>query len=448
MSQTAIVWFVGGWFALFLLLGQNVATVLLGSGLVGVALWVGPRVFDGIIGPDIFFTSSIYSLSIIPLYLVMAQLLLRGGVIVDLFRVAHRLSGYKRFPLGVATILTGGLLGAVCGSGSASAAALATLAGPELERVGYTRRYAIGLAAVAGSLSAVIPPSLIVIIYGSITMVPIGHLFIGLVGPGLLCMAVYIGCMLFYAEVKPGAVDGVKLDAHEDPALYRRSMHAFAFVMVLMAVVFGGIYGGIITVAEAGAIGAFTALVGMVAMRRVTLKDIGISMADSVKVTGMLMMLVIGAQIMARFLAFSRVPRELVALLEPILDQPMLLVALMMVLFFLAGMILESAAIIVLLVPILMPLLAAAKIDLLWFGVVSSFMIALGLLTPPVGLSVYAAASATRFPVAQVFRPGTVFPAGGRAPDVRAARCRHDRGQGENPLGMVDRAPLGDHPAE
>ena len=84
--------------------------------------------FDGIIGPDIFYTASIYSLSIIPLYLVMAQLLLRGGVIVDLFRVAHRLSGYKRFPLGVATILTGGLLGAVCGSGSASAAALATLA--------------------------------------------------------------------------------------------------------------------------------------------------------------------------------------------------------------------------------------------------------------------------------------------------------------------------------
>lgn len=123
MSQTAILWFVGAWFTVFLILGQNVSTVLLGSGIVGIVLWIGPRVFDGIIGPDIFYTASIYSLSIIPLYLVMAQLLLRGGVIVDLFRVAHRLSGYKRFPLGVATILTGGLLGAVCGSGSASAAA-------------------------------------------------------------------------------------------------------------------------------------------------------------------------------------------------------------------------------------------------------------------------------------------------------------------------------------
>jgi len=409
MSQAAILWFVGGWFVVFLLLGQNVSTVLLSAGIVGVALWRGPHVFDGIVGPDIFYTASIYSLSIIPLYLLMAQLLLRGGVIVDLFRVAHRLSGYKRFPLGVATILTGGLLGAVCGSGSASAAALATLSGPELERVGYTRRYAIGLAAVSGSLSAIVPPSLIVIIYGSITMVPIGHLFIGLVGPGLLCMLVYIVCMYFYAEVKPGAVDGVKLDQQDDPQLFRKSVNAFVFVLCLMVVVFGGIYGGVITVAEAGAIGAFTAIMGMVVMRRVNLRDIGVSLADSVKVTAMLMMLVIGAQIMARFLAFSRIPRELVMLLDPILGQPMLLIALMMVLFFFAGMILESAAIIVLLVPILMPLLQAAQIDLLWFGVMASFMIALGLLTPPVGLSVYAAASAARYPVSEVFRPTTVF---------------------------------------
>jgi len=120
-------------------------------------------------------------------------------------------------------------------------------------------------------------------------------------------------------------------------------------------------------------------------------------------------MLVIGAQIMARFLAFSRVPRELVELLEPILDQPYLLIAMLMGLFFFAGMILESAAIIVLLVPMLLPLLQAAQIDLLWFGVMASFMIALGLLTPPVGLSVYAAASAARFPVSEVFRPTTVF---------------------------------------
>ncbi|MFA7437825.1 TRAP transporter large permease [Castellaniella sp.] len=413
MDHSVILLLVGGWFTLFLLLGQNVSTVLLGSGLVGIALWTGPRVFNGIIGPDIFFTASIYSLSIIPLYLAMAQLLLRGGVIIDLFRVAYRLSGYKRFPLGVATILTGGLLGAVCGSGSASAAALASLAGDELERVGYTRRYAIGLAAVSGSLSAIIPPSLIVIIYGSITMVSIGHLFIGLIIPGLICMAVYIACLLFYAEIRPGAPDGIQPDEDEDPALFRRSLLAFGFVIVLMVVVFGGIYGGIITVGEAGAIGAFTALVGMVLMRRITLRGIAQALTDSVVVTGMLMMLVIGAQILARFLAFSRLPTELVHLLQPWLDSPTLLLVFIMLLFFLAGMILESAAVIVLLVPILLPVLQAAHVDLLWFGVMACFMISLGLLTPPVGLSVYAAASVVRYPVGEVFRPALVFAVAG-----------------------------------
>ena len=110
MSQTLILWIVGAWFVIFLALGQSVSTVLFGSGLVGVTLWIGARVFDGIIGPDIFYTASIYSLSIVPLYLLMANLLVRGGVVIDLFRVGHKLAGYRRFPLGIATIITGGML--------------------------------------------------------------------------------------------------------------------------------------------------------------------------------------------------------------------------------------------------------------------------------------------------------------------------------------------------
>lgn len=409
MPKDLIVWFVALWFVVFLALGQAVATCLLGAGIVGVLLWVGPGVLNGIVGQDIFYTTSTYSLSIIPLYLLMAQMLVRGGVVLDLFRVGHRLSGYKRFPLGIATIITGGMLGAVSGSGSASAAALAALAAPELERVGYTRRFAVGLAAISGSLSAIIPPSLIIIIYGSITMVPIGHLFIGAFGPGILCIIVYILCLRFLGETRPDAVEGIAPAEPETPEMRRRSMTAFVFVLVLLFSVFGGIYGGVVTVGEAGALGAFVALIGMIAMRRVTMKDIFEALAESVKVTAMLMMLVIGAQIFARFLSFSRVPRELLALAEPLLSQQSLLLAILMVVVFFAGMILESAAVIVLLVPIILPMLQAAQIDLLWFGVMASFMIAIGLLTPPVGLSVYAAATAARYPVGQVFRPSTVF---------------------------------------
>ncbi|WBU62747.1 TRAP transporter large permease [Paracoccus aerodenitrificans] len=409
MSHDLIIMIVVGWFCFFLFLGQHVATVLFGTGIVGILLWTGPRVLDGIVGQDVFYTASNYSLSIIPLYLLMAQLLMRGGLVLDLFRVGHRLAGYRRYPLGVATLVIGGLLGAVSGSGAASAASLATLSAPELERVGYSRRFAIGLSAVAGSLSAVIPPSLIVIIYGAITSVPIGQLFIGLIGPGMLCLLVYIGCLAVFEELNPEALKMAEIQAAEPEQLERGALAASLFLIALMLVVFGGIYGGVITVGEAGAIGAFTALVGLMLMRRINLRDLAHALNESVKISAMLMFIVIGAQIFARFLAFSRIPRELLELAEPFVDQPGLLVAILMIVLFLAGMILESAAVILLIVPIILPILEAAQIDLLWFGVLAGFMISLGLLTPPVGLSAYAAAAAQRYPVVEVFRPATKF---------------------------------------
>jgi tripartite ATP-independent transporter DctM subunit len=410
VSATTVIWIVIAWFAVFLALGQNVATVLFGAGIVGIALYIGVGPLGGIIGPDTFYTASIYSLSIVPLYLLMAQMLLRGGIINDLFQVGHRMSGYRRFPLGIATIVTGSLLGAVSGSGAASSASLASVASPELEKVGYTRRFSLSIAAVAGSLSAIVPPSLIMIIYGSLTSVPIGHLFIGAIGPALLCITIYVVCLKVFGEIRKDAqVDGTIPDEPEDEGGRRKSRNAFLFVVTLMVVVFGGIYGGIITVAEAGAIGAFTAMTGMIVMGRVSRKDIFQALSESVKITAALMMLVLGAKIFARFLTFSRLPNELIAVMDPLMSNPGLVAVILLAVFFLAGMFLESAAVIVLLVPIILPLLEAAGIDLLWFGVSASTMIALGLLTPPVGLASFAAASAAGHPASQVFRGATIF---------------------------------------
>lgn len=408
MEQDLIVWTVAFWFVLFLVLGQHVATVLFASGMVGIYLWIGPQVFEGIIARDIFYTASTYSLSLIPLYLLMAQLLLRGGVVVDLFRVGYRLAGYRRFPLGVATVISGGMLGAVSGSGAATAAALATLASPQLETFGYTRRMSVALAAIAGSLSAIIPPSLIMIIYGSLTQVSIGHLFIGALLPALVCIAVYIVCLRIFGETRVDSTEGQAPQGGEGLS-ERGSMGAFAFVLVLMGVIFGGIYGGVVTAGEAGALGAFTALVGMLLMRRVGVRDIAYALSDSVKVTAMIMIIVLGAQIFGRFLSYSRVPRELLAMVEPFLDNPELVVVALLAAFFVFGLFLESAAVMVLLIPIIMPILNAADVNLLWFGVMACFMISLGLLTPPVGLSAYAAASAAQFPVGPVFRITVVF---------------------------------------
>lgn len=409
MSKDWIIWAVTLWIIVFLVAGQAVATCLLGAGLVGVMLWMGPGVLNGIVGQDTFYTASAYTLSIIPLYLLMAQLLLKGGVIVDLFRVGHRIAGYRRFPLGVATLITGGLLGAVSGSGTASAAALATLAGPELQRVGYTRSFSVALAAISGSLSVIIPPSLLIMIYGSLTEIPIGHLFIGSIGPGILCIIVYVGCLYFLGDVEPGAVDGVRGEVLETPKETRRSVSAFIFVVVLMFVVFGGIYGGIVTVGEAGALGAFAAFVGMIVMGRVGPRDVAAALVDSVKVSAMLLMLLIAAQIFSRFMSFSRLPTELLEFTQPLIDNPTLLVLVLMFGLFAAGMFLEEVTTIVLSIPIIIPMVQAAGIDVIWFGVMACFVISLGLLTPPVGLVAFSAATAARTPVGPVFRPCLTF---------------------------------------
>ena len=409
MPKDLIIWFVAAWFTVFLVLGQAVATCLLGAGIVGIVLWQGAGVLNGIVPQDIFYTASSYTLSIIPLYLLMAQLLLKGGVILDLFRVGHRLAGYRRFPLGVATLLTGGMLGSVSGSGTASAAALATLAGPELERVGYTKTFAVSLSAIAGSLSVIIPPSLLIMIYGSLTTVPIGHLFIGSIGPAALCILVYVVCLALFGEVRPDAVDGKAGDEVEDPAAFRRSLSAFIFVILLMTVVFGGIYGGAVTVGEAGALGAFAAFVGMIAMRRVSMSDIFAALYDSVKVTAMIIMLIIAAQIFSRFLSFSRLPTELLILAGPLIENPTMLIVVLMAGLFVAGMMLEEVTVIVLAIPIILPMIEAAQIDTIWFGVMACFVISLGLLTPPVGLVAFSAATAARVPVGPVFKPAMVF---------------------------------------
>ncbi|WP_290685801.1 MULTISPECIES: TRAP transporter large permease [unclassified Haematobacter] len=409
MDHGLIFAFVILWVTLFLMLGQAVATVMLGAGFAGLALWLGPKTLLGIIGQDVFFSASSYPLSIIPLYLLMAQILVRGRIVGDLFRVGHKLAGYRRFPLGVATILTGGLLGAVSGSGSASAAALARLAGPELERVGYTRDFSAGLAAISGSLSAIIPPSLLLMIYGSITLVPIGHLFMGSIGPAILCIAVYIICLRFMGQVKPGVPDRAPPLEAEDPAEMRRAFISLAFVAGLMSIVFGGIYGGVVTVGEAGGLGAFTAMVGVILMGRIGVRDILNGLVDAAKVSAMLLMIIMAAQIFSRFMSISRVPRLLVDLTEPLQAYPVLLLIVLMVVLFLAGMALEEVTCIILIIPLIQPMLEAAGIDMVWFGVMACFVISLGLLTPPVGLVAFSAAVAANVTPGAVFRPALKF---------------------------------------
>lgn len=413
-SMTIILFLLA--FIIFLALGMNIATSLFASGIIGLILIEGARAFDvlsGVVGSDIYFAISTYSLSIIPLYILMAQVLMKGNIVEDLFVVIYKISGKRRFVLGAGSIVLGGFLGAVTGSGAAISAALATTTAPELHTYGYPKTFAVSIGAAGGSLAAIIPPSIIIMIYGSLTEMSIGRLFIGSIIPGFLTILVYILVLYCYEKFskdikeKKQTIEDSSVVSHVDQLVdvnLRKSIPAFIFVLILMFFIFGGIYGGVVTAGEAGGVGALVSIVGMLVMRRITISQIMDSLSGSARITAMIMMIVMGAQLFGRYMSYARIPRMLLQTVEPIMDNTPLLVTMLLLMLFLFGMFIESAAVMVMSVPVLLPILIESQMDFIWFGVMACLVISLGLLTPPLGLSVYTAAGASGLPVEHIFR--------------------------------------------
>lgn len=417
ISEPLVLLIVGIYFVLFLMLGQNVAAVLLGTGTVGIILWTGPETIIPFFEADVFYRVATYSFVTIPLYILMAFFLMRGGVMKDLYYFIHIVGGKRRSPLGMTTILMGGFLGAVSGSATAISAGLAVLASPELRRYGYTKNFSVSLAAVGGSLSAIIPPSIIIIIYASISELSIGKLFMGAMIPGILMTLTFALSILVFERLWPSKVLS-EVSSEENKGLtsldeseynIRSSAISLLIIIALILIVFGGIYGGVMTATEAGGVAAFLAMVAMMVRRKLTFASTFGALIDTARMSAMIMAIVIGAQIFGRFMSLSMIPRKLIALLEPLSGHPYVIVLMLLIVLFVMGMILESAAVMVMIIPITDPIIRALGVDPIWFGVMASAVIVLGLLTPPVGLAVYSAATAAKEPVGGVFRHTMIF---------------------------------------
>lgn len=423
VDETLVLIIVGLYFVVFLSLGKNVATVLLGTGIIGITLWTEPSIVVSFVEADVFYRVETYSFITIPLYILMAFILLQGGVLKDIYYVIHLVGGKKRSPLAMATVVMGGFLGAVSGSSTAISAGLAVTSSPELKRYGYTRDFAVALSSVGGSLSAIIPPSIIIIIYASISELSIGKLFIGAIIPGILLMVTFALTILILERFKSfgivresaASATSTKNENNDsetvDAAGYdlKSSIVSLCIVVFIIFLVFGGIYGGIMTATEAGGVAAFFSLVIMAIRRKLTFSSTLDALIATARMTAMIMVIVIGAQFFGRFMSLSMIPRQLIALLEPLSGQPWLVSILLLSVLFVLGMILESAAVMVMVIPITDPIVRSLGIDPIWFGVVASAIIMLGLLTPPVGLAAYASATAANVPVWNVFKYTIIF---------------------------------------
>ena len=354
-----------------------------------------------------------YDFGVIPLFVLMGLLVSVADLGRDAFLAANALLGRLKGGLGVATVAANAVFAAVTGVSIASAAVFTKVAVPEMIRLGYRPRFAVGVVAGSSVLGMLIPPSLLLIIYGLLAQQSIGDLFIAGIVPGLLLAAVFAAMIIFMAVFKPHMV--YDRDAQGEQSSPLGTVEALLLLLplgLLAGGVIGGIYAGWFTATESGAIGAMGALILAASRRRLTWSGIWKVLVETGQVTVSIIFVIIAANIYTRLIALSGLPN---VINEAVVTANLGLVALLLIyaiLILIMGTILDGISIMLIMVPMFLPLLAPHSVDLIWFGIVTVIAVEVGLLTPPFGLSVFVIKSTLaddRITLGDIFRGAAPF---------------------------------------
>ena len=375
---------------LLILSGLPIGLVMIVSGFLGIWLIRG----DPGVGMRTLSQSSTeylnnYFFGVVPLYVLMGLLVSVSDAGRDTFVVARWLLRRVKGGLGVATVAANALFAAVTGSSIASAAVFTKIAAPEMLRHGYTPRFAVGVVAGSSVLGMLIPPSLLFIVYGFLAEESVGHLFLAGIVPGLILAAAMALMIVLMATFWPASVGGAAADDELAPESVRSAALKVAPIVALIAIVLGGIYGGIFTPTESGAAGALGALAIALARRKLTWRTLWNTMSETGFVTVSILFLILGARIFGQMLAMSNLPQQLSALAAGADLGLTGFVLLYLLLAIVLGCMLDSVSIMVITLPFAIPVVKALGGDLIWFGVVAVVAVEIGLLTPPFGIAVY-----------------------------------------------------------
>jgi len=399
---------------LLIVLGLPIAFALLLTGFLGVALIKhDAHIAVRTLGLAADGTVSDYVFATVPLFVLMGLFVNVSDVGRDAFRAAQRIFGRIYGGLGVATVAANAVFAAITGISIAAAAIFTKIAVPEMVRQGYTPKFAVGLTAGSSLLGMLIPPSLLLIIYGVLAEVSIGALFLAAVIPGLLLAFAFAVGVVLMAWLWPSFVGNVRRDSVPTDGDARFSVLAgLAPVVVLIVLVLGGIYGGIFTPTEAGAAGALGAMIIALVKRRLDWSKLWAVMGETGQVSVSILFLIIAASMFSRMLTLTELPQDMAAFLGNTGLGLAGFLAAYLVLLLILGMLLDSTSIMLIMLPLALPVATALGANLVWFGVVTTIAIEIGLLTPPFGLSVYVIKASMNDPtmtLATIFRGAFPF---------------------------------------
>ena len=383
-----------GFVALLALIAIRVpiAYTMILVGLIGTSLLSGPAIVFSQLKDLAYAQFSNYDLTVLPMFILMGGLAYRCGLSYDLFRGANAWIGRFRGGIAMAAVAACGGFGAVCGSSTATASTMGQVALPELKRYGYSPALATGTLAAGGTLGILIPPSIVLIVYAIIVEANVVTLFAAALIPGLVAVLFFIVTVAIYVRVVPDAGP-----AGQPVALRELLLATLGIVpvVIIFGVVIGGIYAGIYNPTPAAAIGVFLVALYGYGMRRLSWRDTIEALLETARTSGMIFLILLGAELLKIFMARAGVPQAVAAMLQDSGLPPMAIMALIIVIFLVLGCLMDSLSMIILCTPFFWPVVSGLDYGLgeddlkIWYGIITLIVVELGLITPPVGLNVF-----------------------------------------------------------
>ncbi|MFW5837278.1 MAG: TRAP transporter large permease [Desulfovibrionaceae bacterium] len=363
-----------------------VAFVMTVVGFVGFSLLINWNAGLSLLSRSFYDTFSSYSLSTIPLFILMGQLAFNSGISRKLYDTAYHFLGGVRGGLAMATVSACTAFGAVCGSSPATAATMATVSIPEMKRYGYADSLVAGSVASGGGLGMIMPPSVVLIIYGVLTEQSIGALFVSGILPAVLLTILFIGAVAVQCWIKPEL--GPKGERYGWGERLR-SLAGLADTLIIFFLVIGGMFFGLFTPTEAAAVGVLGILALSLIKRQITWRAFVNSLYETLRTSCMVLFLVAGAVVFGKFLAVTRIPFDVASWVASFDLPGWAILAMIVAIYFLGGCFMDALALIMLTIPVFYPVVTNLGFDPIWFGVIIVLVTQIGVITPPVGINVY-----------------------------------------------------------
>lgn len=363
-----------------------VAYVMTLVGFVGFGIMVSFEGSFNLVAKEYYSVLSNYDLTTIPLFILMGQLVFSSGISTRLYDAAYKWMGGIRGGMAMATVCSCTAFGAVCGSSPATAATMATVGMPEMRRFGYKDKLSAGAVASGGGLGMIMPPSVVMIVYGILTEQSIGKLFIAGIIPALVVTALFIATIMIWCAVAPEQGPAGESFPWKVRLL---SLLGLGEVIIIFVAVMGGMFIGWFTATEAAGIGVFGVLLATLVRRQLTWEKLFEALYETLRSSLMVILLVASATVFGKFLAITRIPFEIASWIGSF-DLPAVVILLMIIIvYFLGGCVMDALALVMLTIPIFYPVIQFLGYDPIWFCIIIVLISQMGVITPPVGINVY-----------------------------------------------------------